>query len=195
MTYYMGFPFWLALAWPLIAVRVGQDTAEGANQRWPYVLLLLASTIGWHPDRIVIYPLDQGSFRQQPFRYTEALSHRADYREFVDTFVNHRAVFGMTAVDQPMVGLLIDHIDRSNWSDDWQSAPPDTLIYFADSPFLQKEVLPLLNTGKYRCIYSVPGTRIRLATQDALRERLPDPAEFSLEAHAPDLPDMPAVRC
>jgi hypothetical protein len=176
LSYYYGFPFWLALAWPLVALRLWRDMTGWQSQRWPYALILLASTIGWGPGRPVVYALDENLFRQNPFAYTEALDHKADYQDFVNYFAAHRDEFGTTVTDQAMSGLLIDHTDRSNWLELQGATPlPDTLIYFADSVDWPTRVLPLLRTGHYHCIYEIPGTQIRLAARDALRQRLTDP--------------------
>jgi hypothetical protein len=176
LSYYYGFPFWLALTWPLVALHEWRQATGRQGARWPYVLLLLASTVGWHMDRPMIYGLNEDLFRQGPFVYTEALDHRANYQEFVAYFEANRALFGTTVLDQAVSGLLIDHTDRSNWLELVGSdSPPDTLIYFANGADWSSHIIPLLRTGYYHCVYEVPGTRIHLAAHDALRERLTDP--------------------
>jgi len=181
LAYYYGFPFWLSLAWPLIALRVWRETSGRPVARWPYALLLLASVVGWQWNRLVIFPLEQNPYGDSPFVYSGSLRDRAKAQAFVDYYLAHRAQFGEAAFDQAVFGLLIDHADRTTWLEAWPlSRPPETLIYFIHGYEWRLRVLPLLRTGNYRCVYEVPGTRIRLATKDPLSDRLPVPLENML---------------
>jgi hypothetical protein len=186
LSYYYVFPFWLGLAWPLVALAVTEQRGAPPAPRWPYALMLLAALVGWRGgDGPVLYPLDRNFFRQHPFLYTAALGHRAEYQAFVDYFAAHRALFGTAALDLPLQGLLIDQTDRTYRVERWHvtrdallyfgsGAAPDTLIYFEDGPFWETGIGPMLQSCAYRCFYEVPSTRIRLAAQNALGDRLPD---------------------
>jgi hypothetical protein len=179
LGYYYGFPFWLSLAWPLIAVRVWHEN----NQRWPYALMLLASIVGWQWNRVVIFPLEKTPFGDSPFVYHDTLRDRARVDEFTDYYLAHRPLFGLTALDQAVFGLVIDHADRTTWLDPWQSSQsPETVIYFDHSYEWQSHVVPLLRSGLYHCVYAVPETRIRLATRNPLSSDLPTPLPVLLIA-------------
>ncbi len=185
LAYYYAFPFWLSLAWPLVALRVWEDavgtrSSGRLNQRWPYALLLTVSLIGWHWNGFVIYPLEKNRFDESPFLYNDTLRERARYQIFVDYFLANRPLFGPTALDQAVFALLIDHADRTTWFESWppEKPPPETMIYFTGAFEYRSRVLPLLRTGVYSCVYSVPGTHILLATQNPLASRLPPPMPF-----------------
>lgn len=186
LGYYYGFPFWLSLAWPLVAVRVWHRKDGPPNQRWPYALMLLLSLVGWHWNRVVIFPLEKTPFGDSPFVYNDTLRDRARVHEFADYFLAHSPLFGTTAFDQAVFGLLIDHVDRTTWLDPpGSSQPPETVIYFDHAYEWQSYVLPLLRSGLYRCVYAMPETRIRLATRDPLSNDLPAPMPMFLIASPP----------
>jgi hypothetical protein len=181
LAYYYAFPFWLALAWPLIAMRLWADSSGRLTWRCPYALVLLTSVVAWRGDRLVIYPLDRNSFGDAPFVYNDTLRDRAAYQAFADYFVAHRPLFGTTALDEAVFGLLIDQVDRKSWLEDWRSnEAPETLIYFNRAFDWRPRVLPLLQTGVYHCVYAVPGTRIRIATRNPLSDDLPVPMPIML---------------
>jgi len=177
LGYYYSFPFWLALGWPLVALFIGGN----ADRRWPYGVLLLVSIVGWQRDRLIVYPLTADQFGESPFVYHDTLRDRAQYQTFSDYFLAHRALFGDAALDAAVSGLLMDHVNRSDWLEDRQpNQPPETMIYYVGGYEWRPLVLPLLQTGLYRCIYQVPGTRIRLATRNPLSEALPMPMPIEL---------------
>jgi hypothetical protein len=176
LSYYYGFPFWLSLAWPLVALRVWPDSGGRVTRRWPYALLLLVSLVGWQSNRVVIYPLNTNSLGASPFVYNETLRDRAMYQKFVDYFVANRPLFGSVALDGAVFGLMIDHADRPDLIYLWPAGrQPETMIYFPGAYDWRPSVLPLLRTGIYRCVYAVPGTRIRMATQYPISDDLPHP--------------------
>jgi hypothetical protein len=114
------------------------------------------------------------------------LRDRARVHEFADYFLAHSPLFGTTAFDQAVFGLLIDHVDRTTWLDPPESSqPPETVIYFDHAYEWQSYVLPLLRSGLYRCVYAMPETRIRLATRDPLSNDLPAPMPMFLIASPP----------
>ncbi len=181
LGYYYGFPLWLSLAWPLVAWRIGRDNWDVMRRRWPYALLLMTSVAGWNWNHVAIYAAEPGRYGTQPFAWYDTLTGRDRYQAFNDYYLAHRDAFGVAAFDQAVFGLLIDHADRGTWLDPWTPAqPPDTIIYFTHGFEWQSQVLPRLRTGLYRCIYMVPGTRIQVASQNALSERLPLPLPMQL---------------
>jgi hypothetical protein len=176
LGYYYGFPFWLALAWPLIALRVWRAETARPTPRWPYALLLVASLVGWQRDRLVIYPLVANGFGDYRFAWTDTVRERARYAAFVDYYWTNRSAFGATALDQAVSGLLIDRVGRDGWLEYWRGKPaPDTIIYFAHGYEWTSRVWPLFRSGIYGCVYAVPETSILLASQAPLSERLPAP--------------------
>jgi len=162
--YYYGFPFWLSLAWPLVALRAWRDSGGRAGTRWPYALMLGASLVGWQ-DRLVVWPLKTDALGQSIFAYGETLRDRERYQAFIDYFLANRPLFGVTALDQAVFGLLINHAGRDTWLENWRGKPPDTLIYYFGSFEFPSRVVPLLRTGVYDCVYALPGTRLRMATK------------------------------
>ena len=127
LGYYYGFPFWLGLAWPLIALWVWRQTTGRTSARWPYALLLLTSVVGWHWNHVVIFrggaQVAYGdSNRSSRVRHADRTGSLA--RAFADYFLAHRAQFGEAAFDQGVFGLLIDHADRKTWLDPLVAVPP-----------------------------------------------------------------------
>jgi hypothetical protein len=185
LAYYYGFPFWLALAWPLIALHVWRRADGRANRRWPYGLLLLVSIVGWQRGGPAIYPMAQDFFGEVPFVWHDTLRNRRYDDAFADYFLANRALFGATALDQAMSGLLVDQVDKTSWLELWpRDRPPETLIYFVNAFEFRPLVVPLLRSGIYDCVYGVPGTKIQLATQQPLSPRLPVPRPFLVVAAA-----------
>jgi hypothetical protein len=181
LSYYYAFPFWLSLGWPLVALYAWRNPGGRTNRRWPYTLLLLFSVTGWHDGRWVIYPAERDGFGQSPFAYNDTLRDRERYQAFFDYFQANRALFGLTALDQAVFGLMIDKTDRSAWIDPWRhDEPPTTMIVFPHAFDWRTRVVPLLRSGLYACIYEVPGTHIELATQNELGGRLPAPVPMLL---------------
>jgi hypothetical protein len=181
VAYYYGFPFWLSLGWPLIALCVWQRSDGGPNRRWPYALVLLCSLVGWRQGRLVVYPLQTNVLGESQFAYNDTVRDRARYQEFVGYFRAHRAVFGTLALDAAVYGLMIDHTGREVWMESWKvDRPPETTMFFPGALEWQPYVLPMLQTGLYQCIYEVPGTRIQVATQATLSDRLPAPMPMRL---------------
>jgi hypothetical protein len=179
LGFYYGFPFWLSLAWPLVALRLWTETTGRPCWRWPYALPLLFSVIGWQLGHLTIYPLERNYLGESPFVYQDTLRERSRYQDFIDYFLTNRPLFGTIALDEAVSGLLIDHVDRTVWLDNWRT-PPETMIYFPGAYDWVPHVLPLLHTGAYRCIYEVPGTRIHMATQDPVGGSMPVPMPFML---------------
>ncbi len=186
LSYYYAFPFWLSLAWPLVALRVWRDTSSHLTRRWPYALLLLVSIAGWQRDHLAIYPLLTSPAGDSPFLYNDTLRDRGRYQAFTDYFLANRPLFGPIALDEGTFGLLIDHADRSTWLELWPAdSPPETMIYFIGGFEWQTRVRPLLRSHIYRCIYAVPGTRIQLAARNPLSEQLPVPMPLELIGMSP----------
>ena len=83
------------------------------------------------PNRLAIYPLGKSASGDLLFMYNDALRERSRVDDFVAYFLAHRALFGATALDQAVFGLLNDHADRSAWLPTWPSGqPPETVIFF-----------------------------------------------------------------
>jgi hypothetical protein len=186
LGYYYGFPFWLSLAWPLIALHVWREVGGRAARRWPYALLLLVSIVGWQVDRVTVYPLETDPFGNSRLAYTDTVRDRARNQDFVDYYLANRPLFGVTALDQGVFGLLVDHADRSAWLELWPAdQPPETMIYFVGGLDYRPRVTPLLRTGIYRCVYGVPGTHIQIATRNPLSDLLPVPMPIMLVSASP----------
>jgi hypothetical protein len=186
LGYYYAFPFWLSLAWPLVALHLWPAASEKQKARWPYVLVLLSSLVGWKFDRVVVYPFDNNHFIEHPFVYTNDVQNRAAADRFVDYFIANKTAFGSFAADMAITGLMMDDVTRANWL--WGlkvSQPPDVIVYFVDS-YEWPRIVPLLQTGAYSWFYRVPETRIRLAARSPLPSRLPLPLPFE-SAAAPSL--------
>jgi len=207
ISYYYGFPFWLSLAWPLVALRVWRDSggpASGrpvraagvhggwASGRWPYGLLLVASLVGWQ-GRLVVWPLKTDALGQSIFAHGETLRDRGRYQRFVDYFLARRSLFGVTAFDQAVFGLLMDHAGRETWLETWRGKPPDTLIYYFGSFEFPSRVVPLLRSGVYDCVYALPGTRLRMATKFPLDPRAVEGTPFVVETSAPGVRCLPGA--
>jgi hypothetical protein len=176
LAYYYGFPFWLALAWPLVAMRIRREANDRRAAHWPYALLLLASLVGWQRDRLVVYPLMADHIGEAPFAWNDPLRERTRYQVFVDYYWTNRPLFGATALDQAVSGLLIDRVGRDGWLEYWRDKPPpDTIIYFEHGFEWPTRVWPLVRSGIYQCVYAVPETRILVASQVPLGPRLPAP--------------------
>jgi hypothetical protein len=187
LNYDYGFPFWLSLAWPLVALYLWRDRSGLRGRRWPYALVLLASLVSWQEYRFVAFPLERSFFGDSPFVYNDTLRERGRVQTFVDYFLDNRPLFGRTALDEAVFGHMIDHADRTSWLELWpRDQPPDTVIYFIHAYEWQFDVLPLLRSGDFRCVHAVAGTRIQVATQDPLSYRLPVPTPFTLIASAPE---------
>jgi len=183
LGYYYGFPFWLALAWPLIALHLWPQLGQRPPRRWPYLLVLAASLAGWQYDRVVVYPLQKGFFDKYPFAITSELLHRHNYEEFVGYFAAHEKEFARSGVDLAVFGLVMDHVTRRNWLEEQKlTDPPEILIYFTGGFEWPIHVVPLLATGFYGHFYQVPGTRIELAAHAPLDTLVPGPSPFVPEA-------------
>ena len=158
LSFYYGFPFWLALAWPLIALAVWRRSDGSTGSRWPYALVLLVSLVGWQRDRVVIYPLWHDARGASPFFWNETLANRARYQQFVDYFLAHSASLGAIMLDQAVGGLLTDHVDRRTWTESFRSgSAPDAMIYFPFAFEWRTEIQPRLRSGGYPCVYELPG--------------------------------------
>jgi hypothetical protein len=187
LSYYYGFPFWLALAWPLIGSRVWSDITGRPTARWPYPLLLLVSVIGWQRGHPVLYPLAANNFGDFRFAWNDTLTDRSRALAFADYYWVNRSSFGVTALDEAVSGLLIDRVGRDSWLEYWRDKPaPDTVMYFQHAFEWQTRVQPLLRSGFHGCVYAVPDTRILIASQLPLSERLPAPTPLLIVDQAPD---------
>jgi len=184
LGFYYMFPLWLSLAWPLLALRLWP--AAKSMRRWPWLVVLLFSLIGWHKDGPIVYPLANNEFDTCPFAITEGLRHRDAAENFAAYFGAHQDLF-MGRVDMPVFSLLMASNDRMNWlatghrymSEPPPDAPPlpKMVIYYARSFEYPLWVAPVLKTGVYDYFYAVPGTRIRLASQKSL-DAFPAPTPF-----------------
>jgi hypothetical protein len=174
LAYYYGFPFWLALAWPLIGLRVWSCVTGRETARWPYALLLLASLIGFQRGHPTFHPLAANDFGDFRFAWSDTLTNRSRALAFANFYWANRSAFGTTALDLAVSGLLIDRVGRDGWLEYWRDKPdPDTIMYFQPAFEWRTRVWPLLRSGIYDCVYAVPDTRIMIASQLPLSERLP----------------------
>jgi hypothetical protein len=167
LSYYYSFPFWLALAWPLVALRLWPPAQAQRPAHWPYLLVLLPSLVGWRFDHVIVYPLDKNFFTQHPFAVTAELRNRQTYDTFVSYFIDNQSRFGNPVLDKAASGLLINYVDRDNWLSDEHPDPPDSIIYFEDA-YERDRVAALLRTGIYTRFYEVPGTKIRVAAKQEI---------------------------
>jgi hypothetical protein len=178
LAYYYSFPFWLSLAWPLLALRLWPPARAQRPARWPYLLVLLPSLVGWKFDHVIVYPFDKHFFPQHPFAYTAELRNRKAYDDFIAYFTANQSRLGTWAVDMAVSGLLIDIATRKNWiSDQKPDDPPEMIVYF-EGGYEGGMVAALSRTGIYTQLYEVPGTKIRARAQHPLESRLPQPMPF-----------------
>lgn len=180
LAYYYGFPYWISLAWPLVAMKFAP--AMPALKRWPYALVLLSSLMFWDDGQIEVYPLTANAFLESPFLPSWNLQHRKSQQEFVDYFVKNQKLFeaGTMGIDMAMQALLIDYVDRHTWMAelDDQNIHPDIIIYYENGLEWISRVSPMVSTAEYKYFYKVPGTRIRLAAKNDLETALPPPRPF-----------------
>jgi hypothetical protein len=165
VAYYYGFPFWLSLAWPLVALSMREATDRRMRALWPMSLLLVVSLAGWDHGRFVVYPLQRDYLGETPFAWNEFTRDGARSQDFADWFVAHRGMLGGVMLDQAVGGLLIAEVNRAVWSETWNGRLPDAMIYFRYAYEWPSKIQPRLRTGAYVCVYSVPGTRIEVAMQ------------------------------
>jgi hypothetical protein len=173
LSYYYGFPFWLSLAWPLVALTVWRPREE--RSLWPMALILAASLVGSDRGRLVVYPLQPHYLGETPLAWNDYLSDRAQADIFAGWFRDHRAALGGIMVDQAVGGLLIEDIDQDVRSRNWEARDPDTMIYFERSYEWFTMFLPRLRAGAYGCVYTVLGTRMTIAARHPLDAAAMDP--------------------
>jgi hypothetical protein len=193
LNFYYMFPLWIALGWPLLALHLWPAASPRARQRWPWLIMLLFSLIGWHKDGLIIYPLAKNEFDAHPFALTDEVLHRSASDDFIAYFAANKNLFD-GRVDMPVFSLLIDSNDRLNWlatghrylSDPPPEAPPlpEMVIYLTDDFEQPLWVAPVLKTGAYGYFYQVPNSRIRIASQKPLDD-FPNPKPFVLIAKPP----------
>lgn len=182
LSLYYAFPFWLALAWPLLALQIGKVESPRAAVRWPYVLVLLSSIISWNGGHLNFSVLASNEFDEHPFVLSQAVKHRKAADHFVDYFVANKASFQNIpfAVDLAVHGLLIDYVGRENWLGYlWdKQRVPDIIFYYANGYEGAGHVLPLLQSGHYNHFYIVENTPIRIAASLDLSAQFPKPSPW-----------------
>jgi hypothetical protein len=178
LSYYYSFPLWLGLAWPLVALHLWPRENTRRAVRWPYLLVLLPSLVGWKFDNVIVYPLAKHYFPEHPFAVTAELLNREAYDNFSRYFIANKSKLGDAAMDMAVFGLLIDDSNRKNWiTEQKEDHPPEVIMYF-DGGFEWPRIVPILRRGLYTQFYQVPGTKIRVAAQRPLEGALPQPMPF-----------------
>jgi hypothetical protein len=157
MVAYYAFPFLIAIAWPLIAGRiVGQRDLITSTRLQPAFFLasLIALSLlpvgqDWDPGQV---NLPEG-FLRFPSAEQQRLTDQAV------ASIAGRPELGQLAVVESVAALapsLFAHDEIIGWS----TAPPNTVVYFADG--FDNERLPVV--AGLPGHYAVPGTEIRIVT-------------------------------
>ena len=129
LDFYYAFPFWLALAWPLLAQLLWTYPRKtNITNCWPYFLLLVTSIFGLHAGHLVVYPfttikMTDGKFEGNSFVIREELGQRTFVRDFINYFEMHQELFEQSAMDEPVLGLVIDVNKDILWIGDWAHPP------------------------------------------------------------------------
>lgn len=183
LSYYYGFPFWLSLAWPLVAIHLWPTASKFKLGQKPYILVLLASLIVFDAGHWTVYPFTKCSYVGFPFQPSDGLINRDMTEKFVDYFIKNEKTFEQNGLgmDMAVQALVVDHSSRDSWLQDLQdkNVQPSILIYYQGGYQGGTHVLPLLKSGLYNYFYEVPGTPVRLASQHELSQQLPAPLPFS----------------
>lgn len=180
INFYYPFPFWIALVWPLVALQ----RSDGAvTKRWPFVLMLAASLVGWHEGRLTIYPLANNEFDTHPFAITREWRRPKAVATFVDYFARHQHMFDRSAFDLPVMTLVIDMNSTVQWIGTWAkngtTTLPEMIVYFDKAYEWNVWVEPTLKDNPpYRFFYAVPDTKIRVAALGPLETWMPQPMPF-----------------
>ena len=182
LNFYYPFPFWLALAWPLIATLLWKCKTK--EIKWPYFLILLFSLIGWQKERFIVYPLDNNVFDAHPFLISEEWGQQRAVQTFIDYFTEHKELFKKSAIDMPVFSIVIDVNNGVLWIGDWNKMNPhflpEMIVYFDKAYEWTAWVEPTLDAypGHYKYYYALPKTKIRLASIKPLEEIIPSSHPF-----------------
>jgi hypothetical protein len=192
LDFYYPFPFWLALAWPLLAIALWNSQGIKNKQiTWPYYLILLTSLVGWQPGHLVVYPfgsvtVDNGEAEGSPFVIQDEWEQQQAVKNFSDYFATHQNLFESAAFDMPMLGVVMDTNKNIQWIGDWPHIYPhqlpEIIVYFESGYEWWYWIKPTLEaySSNYKYYYDVPHTKIRLASMHLLERTFPQPMPLTL---------------
>jgi len=192
LDFYYGFPFWLALAWPLLALEVWpREEDSSAPERWPYFFLLLVSLAGWQQGQLTVYPfsvhsvIDENSYEGNLFVIGPEWGRASAMQSFTDYFAAHQSSFTHAVMDVPVQGVVIDSnatvMGVGEWNFLHPSVLPDMIVYFDGGYDWHYWVKPSLQSYPERFVYfyQLPNTKIRIAATQPLENLLPQPMPFA----------------